>query len=166
MVQDNPQRQKSRWKRGAAPALLAMAMVATWVWAEEATVSRNQTDILGGKNSMYPILATAHKGDTLEVEDHEGSWMKVKFGTVEGYVLQSSLSGQDVTITHALGEGTAGSNDVTASAAAKGWDSTTWSQSHSYSLDGLKAMQATRDRLRANPQAFDQFQADGHVGLQ
>jgi uncharacterized protein YgiM (DUF1202 family) len=145
----------------------ALALLGTAVLAEQVTVKRNLVDILRGKGSLYyPPLKTVRSGETLEVLEHDGRWLKVRSGDVEGYVLEASLNGQAVGQTADPGAKSGGSTEATTSAAAKGWNSNSWADSRHKSLDGLNAMIATRRRLAENPDRFTQFKSDGHVGVQ
>jgi hypothetical protein len=154
-------------KRRVIGFAAAIALLATAVFAEQATVRRNLVDILRGKGSLYyPPLKTVRSGETLEVLGHEGRWLKVRYQDVEGYVLEASLTGQAVGQTADPGATAGGSTDATTAAAAKGWNSNSWAASHGKSLDGLNAMIATRQRLADDPKRFDQFKTDGHVGVQ
>ena len=141
--------------------------------AETASVQRNLVDVLRGKSAMYlPPLATAHRGDTFQVIDHENRWLKVQYtppnggSPVTGYVLASSLSGSDVA-PHNVVTG-AVSNQATVTAAAPGLLGSAaqgWATSHSYSTDGINAMQATRDRIGQDPSIWERFKSEGHVGV-
>jgi uncharacterized protein YgiM (DUF1202 family) len=158
---------KTRGNKRALWGVAAVALLATAVLAEQVTVKRNIVDILRGKGSLYyPPLKTVKNGDTLEVLGHEGRWLKVRSGDVEGYVLEASLTGQAVGQTADPGATAGGSTEATDSAAAKGWDAVQWANSHGKSLDGLNTMVDTRKRLARDPQRFEQFKSDGHVGVQ
>jgi hypothetical protein len=155
------------WPRRVLAAVTVVAALAACAWAadEVVTVQRNRVDVLKGKGSMYlPPLATAHKQDTLKVLDHEGRWLKVDYNGVQGYVLAASLTSPDVGTTAAPGSTAGGSTEATAAAAAKGWNSNTWADSHSYNLTGIQTMIATRDRLKSDPDRFAKFKTDGSVG--
>ena len=164
--QPNPRRARKRLSWTAALLVAGLTGIAI---AEQVTVQRNQIDVLKGKSGMYvPPLATKHNGDTLQVIDHEGRWLKVQTQDasgqpITGYVLASSLTGPDVPVT-GVDTGT-GSQMASAGAAAKGWDSSAWANSHSYSEDGLNAMIATRARISRDPSIWDNFKSDGNVGV-
>jgi len=154
-------------KKRAMWAAAAVALLASAVLAEQVVVKRNLVDILRGKGSLYyPPLKTVKSGESLEVLGHEGRWLKVRSGDVEGYVLEASLTGQAVGQTAGPGATAAGSTEATSAAAAKGWDANQWAHSRGKSLDGLNTMVETRQRLASDPRRFEQFKSDGHVGVQ
>ena len=153
-------------KKRAIWTAAAVALLATAVLAEQVVVQRNLVDILRGKGSLYyPPLKTVKSGESLEVLGHEGRWLKVRSGDVEGYVLEASLTGQAVGQTADPGATAGGSTEATSAAAAKGWDANQWAHSKGKSLDGLNTMVDTRKRLASDPQHFEQFKSDGHVGV-
>ena len=139
-------------------------LMSAGVLAEQVTVNRNRVDILKGKGSIFlPPITTVTQGTELTVLDHEGRWLHVSYNGTEGYVLVAALNGEAEA---ASGESSGGSNEATAAAAAKGWDSNTFARHHGYSKRGLEIMMATRARLAANPERFEQFKERGHVGAQ
>jgi hypothetical protein len=131
--------------------------------AEQVTVQHRRIDLLKGKGSMYlPPLATVNPGESLAVLSHEGRWCKVQYGSIVGYVLQGALDGTSDSASYA--SAAAGSTDATASTAAKGWSSSNWAQSRGYSRAGLAAMDTIRDRIKADPNLWETFKSQGHVG--
>lgn len=105
-------------------AVLALAVSAVALAADTLTVGVDQVDLRSQKSAMFPVVATAKRGDTLTVLQKVDPWMQVQAGDTVGWVrtadlgtsgnsMHSFLSGADAqangsTAAGSLSEGGAG----------------------------------------------------------
>jgi len=150
-----------------AVALTIVALSAP-VLAEDVFVKQNSVVIRAGKGSAYEEVATAKKGDKLEIVAREGSWLKVKSGGREGYVFQTAVAdtkpggdfGADLgkAFSNASGGNTASSGE-----AGKGLgESLEYARSKGMSPAGLDRMIALRKTVTGKD--WEAFTAEGKVG--
>ena len=131
--------------------------------AEDVWVDRPVTKILGGKGSLYPVVAEVHQGDKLTVVERDGGWVHVQFQGNDGWVFGKSLSAREVGGDAFANANNGQSNGATASAAAKGFTEMDFATSKGYSPQPLLQMEADI-KAEVTPDGLEKFMADGKVG--
>jgi hypothetical protein len=145
---------------------LTIAGAATWVGAEEVWVKRPELDVRSAPSVAGNVVATAKKGQQLEVIAREGAWVKVKVGQVEGYVSQNSLSDKKISgggglATFAGGPDTSG---ATASAGVKGLDDMAEKYAAAKGLDPKRVDMMIARTEAITPEELAAFTREGKVG--
>ena len=141
---------------------LATTLCTSVALAEELFVTAPKVLIYSGKGAVYPTVATASKGTSLTVIDHEGKWIKVQAATTQGYVFEAAVSpqkpGGDLTAGVSLNTG------VTEAAAGKGLnpDATNYAQGKDLSTKPLDDLIAFR--MKIDPKEWQAFADAGKVG--
>jgi uncharacterized protein YgiM (DUF1202 family) len=136
--------------------------------AEEVWVKRMSLPIREGKGAAFSTVATASKGDKLQVIAHEGKWLKVQSGQRVGYVYEDAIStreiqrGSDGGLRAAL-DG-ADTSPLAADAAAKGLEpqAVTYADARKLNSQPLQTMIARRNAITG--QQWLAFAAEGKVG--
>jgi uncharacterized protein YraI len=113
-------------KSWSAIAFALLVSGASTVLAESVWVQSDGVNILGGKGSIYPTVATVKKGQELQVLGRDGKWVNVQIANgPTGWVFESNLSAKKVggdLFSGLRGDSAAGLNTA---AAARGWDPAT-----------------------------------------
>jgi uncharacterized protein YgiM (DUF1202 family) len=157
----NKPKSKRRWLIVAS--LLSIAVAAS---AETVYVKLPVANVLAGKGAGTDHIAQLKKGDKLEVQGQEGSWLKVKVEGKEGYVHQNSVSTSSVAKDDSLSkklQGGSGSQEANAGLASSGiGESLQYAHSKGLSTVGLDRMLALRKTVKGSE--WTAFTAEGHVG--
>ena len=64
------------------------------VLAENGYVQARQAELFAEPSFKESVIAVAHKGDAVVIEQRQGRWLKVKFGDKEGWVSKLLVSGE------------------------------------------------------------------------
>jgi len=157
---------KDSWKRRRATVFAIAGLCAIGAGiavAEDVWVDRPVTKILGGKGSLYPVVAEVHQGDKLTVVERDGDWVHVQFQGNDGWVYGKSLSAREVggdafaNVNNGQSEGMSNAN------AAKGFTEMDFAVSKGYSPQPLLQMEADI-KAEVTPDGLEKFMADGKVG--
>lgn len=106
-------RRPKPWTVAAASTIFAAAAGAA-LMVETVTVQPASIDLRSKKGTMWPVVATAKKGDVLTVAEKSGSFYKLQAGGKEGWI-----SSTELTPANLKADGTTG---VTGTAMASGID--------------------------------------------
>jgi len=147
--------------------LLAGALSAGTVLAEDIWVKSETVEIRSGKGAVYPVIATKKKGDSLAVVSREPKgWIKVKVGEQEGYVFESAISAQKVSgggnLLSQMGAGDAG--NIGTAAAGRGLNKSAEEYAASKNMDPKLLDRLIAFRKKIDPSQWEKFTADGKVG--
>lgn len=136
--------------------------------AEDAVVKLPSAKIRNGKGPGYTVLAELKKGDKLQVIAHEGTYVKVKSGSTEGYLGENSVaSSSGGNAFGGLGEAasafSSGSKGASESAAGKGdLRALDLARTKGQSTAGLQRMLELKKQVA--PGDWEAFEDEGHVG--
>jgi hypothetical protein len=123
------------------------------------------------KGTMYAPVAEASKGQTLQVLETSGKWLKVQLGDKVGWIPEAELrppSGGFASIagdTRANVTGGPGASPLSESAAGKGLNQTTYEfgRRNNLSPKPLEKLVAQRNEIIASGK-WQAFAAEGKVG--
>jgi uncharacterized protein YgiM (DUF1202 family) len=138
------------------------------VAAEEVWVKRMSLPIREGQGAAFATVATAVKGDKLQVVERDGKWLKVQLGDKQGYVYEDSISAREVKaggdeLRAALGGGSE-TSALAADAAAKGLQPETEAYTKSKNLNSASLEKMIARRKSVTGEQWTAFTADGKVG--
>src|SRR5277367_4508299 len=109
-------------RRAAVMAIAGLCAIGAGIAvAEDVWVDRPVAKILGGKGSLYPVVAEVHQGDKLTVVEHDGSWVHVQFNGQDGWVFDKSLSAREVGGDAFANVNNGQSSGMSSASAAKGF---------------------------------------------
>ena len=154
----------SKRRRAAVIAIVGLCAIGAGIAiAEDVWVDRPVAKILGGKGSLYPVVAEVHQGDKLSVIEHDGSWVHVQFNGNDGWIYDKALSARSVG-----GDVFANANDAQSSGensanAGKGFTEMDFAVSKGYSPAPLLQMEKDIG-AEVTPDGLEKFMADGKVG--
>jgi hypothetical protein len=131
--------------------------------AEDVWVDRPVTKILGGKGSLYPVIAEVHQGDKLTVVERDGGWVHVQFQGNDGWVYGKSLSAREVGGDAFANANSGQTEGMGAANAGKGFTEMDFAVSKNYSTQPLLKMEADI-KAEVTPDGLEKFMADGKVG--
>jgi len=157
-----------RGRRGLlASAAIGLICCGAIAAAEEVWVKRMTLPIREGKGAAYATVATAVKGERLQVVEHDGKWLKVQLGDKQGYVYEDSISPREVKAGGDELRAALGGSDTSAlaaDAAAKGLQPETEAYAKSKNLNPatLETMIARRKSITG--EQWTVFATEGKVG--
>jgi hypothetical protein len=147
---------------------LAAALCASAVFADEVFVQSDSVDVFqGGKGSfpsMTPVVENVPRGTSLTVLGREGSWIKVKTPTTQGYVVASELSPDKPGLNMSLSQIPHGKATVGEGAAAKGLGPKATEYAHGKNLKPEYLDNLIKFRKDLDPALLEKFCVDGKVG--
>jgi uncharacterized protein YraI len=127
--------------------------------ADSVWVQNDNTNILGGKGSIYPTVANVKKGTELQVLSRDGKWVQVQLaGGQSGWVYETALSSKKVggdLFSGLRGNDAVGLNTA---AAARGFDESTlqYAASKGMSKAGMDRLLAIKKSIQpAEWEAFN-----------
>lgn len=147
---------------GVGGLCLAQAAEQQEVW-----VKRAELEIREGKGAIFPPVATARKGNMLTVLAREGSWLKVRFGDKQGYVLEASTSLQKIGGGQGLGALAGGpqTSGQSTALAAKGLEDKAEDYAKLKGMNPKLVDEMIRRNESVTGEQWLAFQADGNVGV-
>jgi hypothetical protein len=153
-----------RRRRSAVIAIVGLCAIGAGIAvAEDVWVDRPVAKILGGKGSLYPVVAEVHQGDKLSVVERDGSWVHVQFNGNDGWVFDKSLSAREVGGDVFAGANNTQSAGASSANAAKGFTEMDFAASKNLSVAPLQKMEAEIG-AEVTPDGLEKFMADGKVG--
>jgi uncharacterized protein YgiM (DUF1202 family) len=153
---------------GAAILAGVLGIAASVVLADSIWIKSEVVEIRAGKGAIYPVVATAKKGQELTIVDREGKWLKVTVpgaagaAPTEGYVYETAISPTKVSGGGGLSTGT----QLNTAAAAKGLQPSAENYAAGKRLDSGPLNRLIAFRNGISPQEWEKFMADGKVGAQ
>ena len=151
-------------------AAVALAVSAVALAADTMTVSVDHVDLRGQKSAMFPVVATAHKGDTLTVLQAGDPWTQVQIGETVGWVRKSDLGGSSMnsflSSANASANGSTAAGNLSAGNAGKGLNDDALAYSSATGQDPAKLdkLVALRKKL-INDGTLAKFDKQGNVGI-
>jgi uncharacterized protein YgiM (DUF1202 family) len=149
--------------------LIAAAILCTWaigaaVLADDIWVKSPAVTIRSGMGSMFPVTATAKKGDKLTVLDQQGKWYHVQVGDATGYVFSGAISPKQVSADAGLASAGGIETGTDSAAAGKGLEGSATQWASSKNLDPKPLDDLIKWNNALSPADWDAFAKAGKVG--
>ena len=114
-------------KRGVFGAVLAMLLLVGTAWAVGQTLSVQVREVQMRTAASFTsgLAATLHYGQTVNVLEEQGAWLKVSSGGDSGWVHKNALTAQKLNLAAGGQDAAAGANEREVSMAGKGFNANT-----------------------------------------